>query len=50
MHSFLFGVKEHDAISLVGAPVLLLLVGTLAAWVPARRASKLEPMEALRQD
>jgi predicted permease len=50
MHSFLFGVKEHDSVSLVGAPVLLLLVGMLAAWVPARRASKLEPMEALRTE
>ena len=49
MHSFLFGVKEHDVISLVAAPVWLLLAGTLAAWLPARRAARLEPMEALRQ-
>jgi ABC-type antimicrobial peptide transport system permease subunit len=50
LHSFLFGVKEYDAVSLIGAPVLLLVVGTFAAWLPARRASRLEPMEALRTE
>ncbi|MBB5056878.1 putative permease [Granulicella aggregans] len=50
LHSFLFGVKEYDLVSLIGAPVLLLAVGTFAAWLPARRASRLEPMEALRTE
>jgi ABC-type antimicrobial peptide transport system permease subunit len=50
LQCFLFGVKQYDAVSLIGAPVLLLAVGTFAAWLPARRASKLEPMEALRME
>jgi ABC-type antimicrobial peptide transport system permease subunit len=50
LQSFLFGVKEYDTVSLIGAPVLLLVVGAFAAWLPARRASRLEPMEALRTE
>ncbi len=50
LHSFLFGVKPYDPLTLIAAPLLLLLVGTVAAWLPARRASQLEPMEALRTE
>jgi predicted permease len=50
LHSFLFGVKQYDVITLVAAPILLLLVGTFAALLPARRASFLEPMQALRTE
>lgn len=50
LHTFLFGVKQYDPITLITAPVLLLLVGALAAWLPARRASHLEPMQALRTE
>ena len=50
LHSFLFGVKQYDALTLVAAPALLLCVGTLAAWLPARRAAALEPMQALRME
>jgi predicted permease len=50
LHGFLFGVKQNDVPTLVCASLLLLLVGTFAAWVPARRASRLEPMEALRTE
>jgi predicted permease len=50
LHSFLFGVKPYDPLTLIAAPVLLLAVGTFAAWLPARRASQLEPMEALRTE
>jgi predicted permease len=50
LHSFLFGVKQYDPVTLIAAPVLLLLVGTLAAWLPARRAAHLEPMQALRTE
>jgi len=50
LHGFLFGVKQNDVPTLVVASLLLLLVGTFAAWLPARRASRLEPMEALRTE
>lgn len=50
LHSFLFGVKQYDAITLVAAPLLLLIVGSTAALLPARRAAALEPMQALRTE
>jgi len=50
LHGFLFGVKQNDLTTLVCSSLLLFLVGTFAAWVPARRASRLEPMEALRRE
>ncbi len=50
LHSLLFGVKQYDIPTLVTAPILLLLVGTVAAWLPARRAALLEPMQALRTE
>jgi len=50
LRSFLFGVAQYDALTLVAAPLLLLAVGGLAAWLPARRAAALEPMKALRTE
>ncbi len=50
LHTFLFGVKQYDPVTLITAPILLLLVGALAAWLPARRAAHLEPMQALRTE
>jgi putative ABC transport system permease protein len=46
--SFLFGVKSWDPIVFVTVPVVLSAVALLAVWLPATRASKLDPMEALR--
>ncbi len=50
LHSFLFGVTQYDPLTLIAAPLLLLGVGALAAWLPARKAAGLEPMEALRTE
>jgi predicted permease len=50
LHSFLFGVRPYDIVTLLAAPILLLLVGAVAAWLPARRAAALEPMQALRTE
>lgn len=45
---FLYGVKALDIWSYVAATVVLMLVGSLAAFIPARRASAVEPNQALR--
>jgi putative ABC transport system permease protein len=44
----LFGVKAWDPIVFVTVPVILAAVALLAVWLPATRASRLEPIEALR--
>jgi predicted permease len=46
--SFLFGVKTWDPFVFVTVPVLLSLVALLAVWMPATRASRLDPQQALR--
>jgi putative ABC transport system permease protein len=48
--SFLFQVKPADAWTYAGVVLLLLFVGGLAALIPARRASAVEPMVALREE
>ena len=50
LKSMLYGLQPSDPASLVGAAALLLGVALLAGWVPAMRASRVEPMEALRHD
>ena len=46
--SFLFGVKSWDPLVFVTVPVILSAVALLAVWLPATRAAKLDPMQALR--
>ncbi len=46
----LYGVGIVDPITFAAVPLLLALVAATAAWAPARRAMKVDPMEALRQE
>ena len=48
LEGLLFGVGSSDPPTLAGASVLLLLTGILAAWLPARRAGRVDPVESLR--
>jgi ABC-type antimicrobial peptide transport system permease subunit len=45
---FLFGVKPLDPVSLIATPLLLCLVALVSVWVPAQRATRVDPMAALR--
>jgi ABC-type lipoprotein release transport system permease subunit len=48
--AFLYGVSPGDPITLGVVAVAILAVAVLAAWPPARRAARLDPVEALRAD
>lgn len=50
LESMLFEIKPSDPVALASACALLLAVAALAAWLPARRASRIDPTEALRYE
>ena len=48
--SLLYGVPSSDPVSFLAVPALLGAVAFLAAWIPARRASSINPVRALKAD
>src|SRR5262245_61071137 len=50
LSSLLYGVKPNDPLTLVAVSALLMAVALLASYIPARRATKVDPLEALRHE
>jgi ABC-type lipoprotein release transport system permease subunit len=50
LSSILFGVSAHDPLTFTAVPLVLAAIGLLAAWLPARRASRVDPMTVLREE
>ncbi len=48
LRAFLFEVSPADPLTLIGVTALLILVAAGASWVPARRAARINPVEAMR--
>jgi ABC-type lipoprotein release transport system permease subunit len=48
--SMLYGIKAWDPATVASAVGILLLVALAASWIPARRAARLQPMDALRHE
>ena len=49
LEGLLYGVPPHDPWTLTGAGLVLVATATVAAWWPARRATRIDPMTALRE-
>jgi ABC-type antimicrobial peptide transport system permease subunit len=47
--TLLFGLQPHDPLTLIGAAVVLATIGGVAGWLPARRASRIDPANVLRE-
>jgi predicted permease len=45
-----YGIEPHDPLTMIGTVMIMIAVAVLAAWIPARRAAKVDPMEALRYE
>jgi predicted permease len=50
LHSFLFQVSPLDPVTFCAVPLMMGVLALAAAWIPARRAASVDPMEALRSE
>ena len=50
LESFLYGIATDDLVTFVAAPLALVAAALLAGYVPARRATRIPPMEVLRSE
>jgi predicted permease len=50
MSSMVFGVTTHDPLTFVSLPILIVAVTSLACYLPARRAARVDPVLAIKQD
>ena len=50
MSSLLFGVTTRDPLTFTALPILIVAVTTLACYLPARRAARVDPVTAIKQD
>lgn len=48
LDSIVFGIAAYDPTTMLASALVLVTVSAAAAWIPARRAAKIDPMEALR--
>jgi predicted permease len=50
VRSFFYGIEPHDPVTIIATVGIMAAVAALAAWIPARRAAKVDPMVALRYE
>lgn len=50
IRAIFYGIEPHDPLTMVGTVVIMVAVAALAAWIPARRAARIDPMVALRYE